>query len=116
MKEIRRELASLEPYCAQLENRLASSESLEHELFVVAARLSLLKERIGSASYEEKRQAVEELVKGIKVATQDIDGEKTSIITITYRFEDPGTSSQEVPLPFSVVEDLTLRDSSPRPA
>ena len=46
LKEIRRELASLEPYCAQLENRLASGESLEHELFAVAARLSLLKERI----------------------------------------------------------------------
>ncbi len=114
LKEIHRELASLEPYYAQLETRLASGESDEHELFAVAARLSRLKERIGSASYEEKRRAVEELVKGIEVATQDVDGEKTSIITITYRFEDPGTCPQEVPLPFSVVEDLTLRDSSPR--
>lgn len=116
LKEIRRELTSLEPYYAQLENRLASSESLEDELFSVATRLSHLKEQIGSASYEEKRRAIEELVRGIEVATQDVGSEKTSIVTITYRFENPGTSPQKVPLPFSVVEDLTLMGSSPQSA
>jgi len=88
--EIRGSLASLEAYQSQLRARLQAGEALERELFGVAERLSRLQQAIDQADFSQRRRAVEELVKGIEVATRVEDGRKTPVVTITYRFDDLG--------------------------
>ncbi len=90
--EIRRALAALEPYRASLEARRARGEGLEQELFGVATRLAALQRRIDRATFEEKRRAVEALVGGILVSTETVGGEPKSVVTITYRFDEPEPS------------------------
>ena len=80
-------------YREQLRNRLENSGVLAQELFGVAERLTKLQVRINEANFEEKRRAVEVLVKNICVDTQIIKGKPVAIITVTYRFDDPDSSS-----------------------
>ena len=53
----------------------------------MAERLATLRERVDQATFEDKRHAVVELVKGIEIATEEIDGKNTAVVTITYRFD-----------------------------
>jgi hypothetical protein len=62
---------------------------LEKELFGIAERLSSLQSQIQNATFDDKRRAISELVKGIQVSTETIHGEKTAFIEVTYRFEEP---------------------------
>ena len=116
LAEIRASLASLEAYRGQLQARLDAGEALEQELFSVARRLATLRGRIDRASFAHKRRAVEELVKGITVATRIADGRKTPVVSITYRFEGPDSASPDAAGLFSAVGDCTLTGSSPPPA
>jgi len=43
------------------------------------------------ASFDDKRRAVLELVRGIQIVSEEINGKNTAIVTITYRFDQvPG--------------------------
>ncbi|MFV2044935.1 MAG: hypothetical protein ACC700_17075 [Anaerolineales bacterium] len=54
-------------------------------------RTATLRERVDHATFEDKRQAVVELVKGIQIASEEIDGKNVAFVTITYRFDQvPG--------------------------
>ena len=54
-------------------------------------RLATLRERVDHATFEDKRQAVVELVKGIQIASEEIDGKNVAFVAITYRFDQvPG--------------------------
>ena len=55
--------------------------------------VNLFRVRIDEACFEEKRRAVEVLVINICVDTQIIKGKPVAIITVTYRFDDPDSSS-----------------------
>ena len=116
LAEVRASLASLEAYRGQLQARLDTGEALEQELFSVARRLATLRGRIDRASFAHKRRAVEELVKGITVATRIADGRKTPVVSITYRFEGPDSASPDAAGAFSAVGDCTLTGSLPPPA
>jgi len=110
LKEIMDSQRSLVSYREQLRNRLGHSDALAQELFGVAERLTKLQVRIDEASFDEKRRAVEVLVKNICVDPQIIKGKPVAIITVTYRFDDPDSSSPallEVPARL-VAEDSTL--------
>jgi site-specific DNA recombinase len=65
---------ALQKYKTKLHSEKIKTRTLEDELHDVAGRLSRLEERIDQATYEEKRRAVEELVKEILVASEWIDG------------------------------------------
>ncbi len=52
-------------------------------------------DQIDAATFEEERRAVEELVRGIEVETQNVDGKRIQIITVTYRFNEPGLGEVE---------------------
>ena len=76
--------------------------------------------RIDSATYEEKRRAVEELVKSITVETQAVKSKKMPIVTITYRFDAPGyfdksslNSGVEDYTSVLVVTSVTLNGTAP---
>ena len=49
--------------------------------------MAILGKPVDHATFEDKRRAVVELVKGIEIATEEIDGKNTAIVTITYRFD-----------------------------
>jgi predicted RNase H-like nuclease (RuvC/YqgF family) len=111
LKEIKDSQRSLMSYREQLQHRLENSGALAHELFGVAERLTKLQVRINEANFEEKRRAVEVLVKNVCVDTQIIEGKPVAITTVTYRFDDPDSSSPaliEAPEMF-VAEDSTLQ-------
>jgi len=76
-------------------------------MFSVAERLAKLQGRID--------RAVEELVKGIGVATRIAVGRKTPIVSTTYRFEAPGATSPDAARLFSVGLDLTGVDAKRGP-
>ena len=99
-------------YKAALEGQKLRAETLEDDLVDVASRLVKLGDRIDQASFDERRRAVEELVREIQVQPQTIDGKTMPIVTITYRFNEPG--QQVMPPPIAVVVDYTGRDSSLR--
>jgi len=76
-------------YKASLETQRLQDETLEDELVDVAERLAQLGDRIEQASFEERRRAVEQLVKEILVQPEVINGKTIPIVTITYRFNEP---------------------------
>ena len=76
--------AIIKPNCAEK----LTARTLEEELLYVADRLSSLGNRIDQATFEERRRAVVELVKEIEVYSENIDGKKMPIVTITFRFND----------------------------
>ena len=76
-------------YKATLEMQRLWAETLEEDLIDVADRLAQLGDRIEIASFEERRRAIEQLVKEILVQPQMIDGKLIPIVTITYRFNEP---------------------------
>jgi len=78
---------------------------LEDDLREVASRLAQLEDRIEQSSFEERRRAVEELVKEIRVQPQAIDAKLIPVVIITYRFNDP--SQIIIPTPSAVVIDYT---------
>ena len=91
LREIHFSLETVERFRDDLLQSHARGEQLEKELFGVAERLATLRERVDQATFEDKRRAVVELVKGIEIATEEIDGKNTAIVTITYRFDQvPG--------------------------
>jgi hypothetical protein len=112
--EIRRSLAALEPYRASLEARRARGEGLEQELFGVATRLSALQRRIDGATFEEKRRAIEALVGGILVSTEMVGGEPKSVVTITYRFDEPEPSPWSEGPQFAITDRTGGRADSNR--
>ena len=88
LAELRRSQNTLEAHKRHLEGRFSRGDSLEKELFGIAERLSSLQGQIHNASFDEKRRAISELVKGIQVSTETILGKKTAIVEVTYRFEE----------------------------
>ena len=76
-------------------------------MFSVAERLAKLQGRID--------RTVEELVKGIGVATRIAVGRKTPIVSTTYRFEAPGATSPDAARLFSVGLVRTGVDAERRP-
>jgi phosphoribosylanthranilate isomerase len=92
-------------YKAVLETKKLRSQTLEDGLREVASRLAQLEDRIEQSSFEERRRAVEELVKEIRVQPQAIDGKLISVVIITCRFNDP--SQIIIPTPSGVVIDYT---------
>ena len=87
LREIHFSLETVERFRDDLLQSHARGEQLEKELFGVAERLSALRERVDQAAFEDKRRAVVELVKEIEIATEEIDGKNTAVVTITYRFD-----------------------------
>jgi len=63
---------------------------LAGRLFGVARRPRALKDKIDQASFEGRRLAVRQLVKGIEVRTNTIDGKRIPHVSITYHFQDLG--------------------------
>ena len=57
------------------------------------------------ATFEEKRRAVEELVKDIKVIPKTVNKKRVPIVTITYRFNEP-CSQDLLPIP-ALIQDYT---------
>lgn len=106
LSEIRGSLAALTAYTAALETRREAGEALERELFGLPERLARLRSRVEGATFEERRRAVLELVKSVEVATEMVAGQKTAVVTITYRFGDPGEPIPPVP------DDSVLQDST----
>ena len=78
---------------------------MEDDLRDVASKLAQLGDRIEQSTFEERRRAVEELVKEIRVQPQTIDGKLIPVVIITYRFDDPGKII--APLPSAVIVDHT---------
>ena len=89
-------------------NKLRAS-TLETELLEVAEWLSRLEKRIESATYDEKRQAVEALVKEIVVTSETRDGKKFPVVKIVYRFDE--TLSRDGNLNTGVITNHTGMDS-----
>ncbi len=87
LREIHFSLETVERFRDDLLQSHARGKQLEKELFGVAERLATLRERVDQATFEDKRRAVVELVKRIEIATEEIDGKNTAIVTITYRFD-----------------------------
>ena len=87
LREIHDSIETMELYRDDLQKSHIRGEQLEKELFGVAERLATLRERVDQASFEDKRRAVVELVRGIHIASEEIDGKNTAIVTITYRFD-----------------------------
>jgi len=92
-------------YKAELETKELRSQTLEDDLRDVASRLAQLGDRIEQASFEERRRAVEELVKEIRVQPQSIDGQLIPVVIITYRFNEP--SQFIIPPPSAMIIDHT---------
>ncbi len=90
LREIRTGETSLKAYRDSLAARLKAGEALEQELFGVATRLGALNDKIDQASFEERRLAVRQLVKGIEVRTKTIGGKRIPHLSITYHFHDAG--------------------------
>ena len=112
LREIHRSLDTMERFRDDLLGSHARGEQLDKELFGVAERLATLKERVDLATFEDKRRAVVELVKGIEIATEQIEGKKTAIVTITYRFDHvPGVHQGRGTL--TLVPNRTLRPTTP---
>jgi DNA repair exonuclease SbcCD ATPase subunit len=86
--ELRRSQNTLEAHKKHLEGKFNRRDTLEKELFGIAKRLAGLQNQIHNATFDDKRRAVSELVKGIQVSTETIQGKKTAIVEITYRFEE----------------------------
>ena len=87
-------MAALEAYRSDLKIKHARGEALEQELFAVAERLSSPRSRVDQASFDEKRRAVVELVKGIEITTETIDKKRVAVVTITYRFDQPDSHAE----------------------
>ena len=112
LREIHRSLDTMERFRDDLQQSHARGDQLDEELFGVAERLATLKERVDQATFEDRRRAVVELVKGIEIATEKIEGKKTAIVTITYRFDQvPGVHQGRGAL--TLVPEETLRPTTP---
>ena len=112
LREIHFSIETMERYTDDLQQSHARGEQLDKELFGVAERLATLRERVDQATFEDKRRAVVELVKGIQIASEEIDGKNTAIVTITYRFDQvPGVLQGRGTL----VPEETLRRSRHSP-
>ena len=89
--EIHISIETVERYSDNLHQSRTRSEQLDKELFGVAERLATLRERVGQASFKDKRRAVVELVKGVQIASEKVDRENAAMAMITYRFDQvPG--------------------------
>ena len=109
MGELHGSLATRVRYRQDLQLAHSRGERLEEELFSVASRLAQLREAIDQATFADKRRAVVELVKGVEVASQEINGKNTAVDTITYRFDHiPGVHQSRG----SFVVDETLGHSA----
>jgi hypothetical protein len=104
---------SLEAYKRHLEDKYARGEALDKELFGIATRLAGLQERIQRASFEDKRRAITELVRGIRVSTEEIQGKRTANVEITYRFEEPRRPVAQAPQLNTLILDGTPNHSLP---
>jgi site-specific DNA recombinase len=109
ISENHKEQDELIGYKVELETKDLRSRTLEDDLIDVASRLAQLGDRIEQASFEERRRAVEELVKEIRVQPQTIDGKLIPVVIIKYRFDDP---SQIISPPPSAM----IIDHTPAPA
>ena len=101
----RRSLEALRTYRTVLEAEKLKAKSLEDDLMNVAIRLSKLGNRIEEATFDERRKAVVALVKNITVVPQLVDGKIISVISITYRFNEPCPTL--TPPALSVIPDYT---------
>ncbi len=105
---------SLQTYITSLQAERLKSRSLEEDLAKAASRLARLAERIDNATYEEKRQAIEDLVKNIVVTPQEIDGKRVPVVTITYRFNEPCPDLPDYPVPEE--DSVMITSHTPAPA
>jgi len=97
----------LNEYISRLQAERLRSRSLEHELEGVAERLKALSSRIENATFEEKRNAILALVKGIEVVPQEINGKRYPVVTITYRFNEPCPEVPDIPGEIFVIPNHT---------
>jgi site-specific DNA recombinase len=109
LAQIRRSITTLRAYKRQLKEKKSRSQRLEDELLDVASRLANLQDRIKDASFEDKRRAVSELVRGVRVSTEDIEGQPTAVIEVTYRFDEPISPLLPTPYPDTLVVSGTPR-------
>ena len=116
LREIRSAEASLKAYRDSLAARLQAGEALDQELFGVATRLGALKGRIDEASFEERRLAVRQLVKGIEIRTKTVDGKRIPHLVVVYHFEDLGLADVSPFGLFTYGQDRTDTGSSPPPS
>lgn len=79
----------LQDQLEQLHLEKGRSSNIEIELLDISDRLSKLNTKIDNASFDEKRRAVVELVKEIKVMPEVICGKRIPVVYITYRFNEP---------------------------
>lgn len=107
MAENRQSQKVLNEYISRLQAERLRSRSLEHELEGVAERLKALSSRIENATFEEKRNAILALVKGIEVVPQEINGKRYPVVTITYRFNEPCPEVPELPGEIFVIPNHT---------
>lgn len=89
--------ATLRKYNETLQASKAQAHTLEEELADAAKRLHDLSDRIDSATYEEKRHAIETLVKSIVVVPREMNGKSVPEVTITYRFNEPCINIPDFP-------------------
>ena len=107
MAENRQSQKVLNEYISRLQADRLRSRSLEQELEGVAERLKALSSRIENATFEEKRNAILALVKGIEVVPQEINGKKYPVVTITYRFNEPCPEVPALPEEIFVIQNHT---------
>jgi hypothetical protein len=91
LAENRRSLEELQAYKSTLESDKLKADSFGDELVDVAERLAKLGDCIDQASYEERRKAIVVLVKEINIMSETIEGKIVSMVTITYKFNDPSS-------------------------
>jgi site-specific DNA recombinase len=105
LKENHKSRDELRAYKATLETERLRAETLEEDLVDVSFRLAQLGDRIGQASFEERRAAIEQLVKEILVQTQVVDGRAVPVVILTYRFSEP--IHEITPPPSAMIVDRT---------
>ncbi len=89
LSQFRRSKVTLRAFKRKLVDRQSRGETFENELYDVALRLASLQDRIHKATFEDKRRAITELVRSIRVSTETMEGQSTAVIEITYRFDEP---------------------------
>jgi chromosome segregation ATPase len=95
LEEVRASLATATSLREELKKSLGQRDHIEKDLLAAADRLNRLQSRIDKASYQEKRRAIEALVKRVDVDLQQIGRKKVALVTVTYRFDEPGSNSAQ---------------------
>ena len=93
LKENRSHKENLVEYLVQLRTEEEFAQTLDKGIGDLKRNLQLVGSRIEDATWEEKRKAVCELVKGVVVTTTEVDGKIIREVDITYKFDGLFTCS-----------------------